>query len=74
MGLVGMEDREVVSMNGDGYGGYKGSRFCKGLMGSCMAKQKVREMMASDESFIFKFPVICINFSKTIVVELTHEA
>ena len=23
MGLVGMEDREVVSMNGDGYGGYE---------------------------------------------------
>ena len=54
--------------------GMKGSRFCKGLMGSCMAKQKVREMMASDESFIFKFPVICINFSKTIVIKLTHEA
>ena len=54
--------------------GMKGSRFCKGLMGSCMAKQKVREMMASDESFIFKFPMICINFSKTIVIELTHEA
>ena len=54
--------------------GMKGSRFCKGLMGSCMAKQKVREMTTSDESFIFKFPVICINFSKTIVIELTHEA
>ena len=24
MSLVGMEDREVVSMNGDGYGGYEG--------------------------------------------------
>ena len=54
--------------------GMKGSRFCKGLMGPCMAKQKVREMMAFDESFIFKFPVICIKFSETIVIELTHEA
>ena len=54
--------------------GMKGSRFCNGLMRPCMAKQKVREMMAFDESFIFKFLVISINFSETIVIELTYEA